>query len=290
MISKELLLAEIPFDILLVACHSGYGWNNTIQLPCPYLIENFPFHGETLEVTVYPYDWETPEGHVVETIQEEGISETYDLQCTEDGKYFIKNNWSCKLLEPYYYWTNDIPGILDYLHRKKDDRPKKHLIDCTQRCSLHEFIQNIEEGTDYFEDSEENGREFTESYQIINHLLSEPEIDLRTETILMVDVNRDGTYRIHEGMTYKWPNLAIILRQMMKEMDINQNITRYAIFMDCGRGFMGSFAHLDYIIFGIRQEESCMELYELNEAIIIFEKVLREAYESGRCTISSKFD
>jgi hypothetical protein len=277
-------LAEIPFDILLVACHSGYGWNNAIQLPCPYLIENFPFHGETLEVTVYPYDWETPEGQVVETIQEEGISETYDLQCTEEGKYFIKNDRSCKW-EPYYYWTNDIPGILDYLHRKKDDRPKKHLIDCTQRCSLHVFLQNVKRGIEYFEDTEENGREFTESYQIINHVLSEPEIHSRTATILMVDVNRDGTYRIHEGATHKWSDFVEILWLMMKEMDMNQNITRYAIFMDSGRSCMNSFDHLDYITFGIRQEENCMELYELNEAIIIFEKVLREAYESGRCTI-----
>jgi hypothetical protein len=284
MVSKELLSAEIPFDILLVACHSGYGWNHTIKLSYPYLIENFPFHGETIEVTVFPYRWETPQGHVVETIQEEGIPETYDLQCTEDGKYFIKNDWFY-VEDPYYYWTNDIPGILDYLQRKKDDRSKNQLIDCTQRCSLHEFIQNIEEGTEYFEDGEENGREFTESYQIINHLLSEPDISLRTTVILMVDVNRDGTYRVHDETTCKWPNFAEILWQMMKKTDINQNMTRYAIFLDSGYSFMAGLELLDDITFGIRQEENCMELYEPNEARIIFEKVLREAYESDRCTI-----
>jgi hypothetical protein len=136
-----------------------------------------------------------------------------------------------------------------------------------------------------FENEEEDlfPRTFTENYKIINHLVTEPKPYSRRPISLIVDVNQDGTYLIHDRLaSWKYPNLAMILRQIIEEMGMN--ITRYALVVDADEA-LDCPGSLDFTLFGIRQEENCMEIYEPDEARIIFEKVLREAYESKQCIV-----
>jgi hypothetical protein len=273
------LMKDFPFAIRLVACHAGHGLVRTVPAPRPYLIENFPFHGKTIEVLVISESQKAPQGYVVETIQEEGIPWTYELRCTEKGQYFIQEN----VRDVTYYWKNDIRGILQKLEQFSKKK-KNYLLDSVQCCSLHEFAKNITDGTAYFNGGarKEFSRRFTDQYMIINHLRMEPRFVGR-RGILIVDVNRDGTYLIHGHLTYSMLNLARIMRQMITEME--PDMTRYTLIVS------NMFENLEFLkdstpMLGIRQEEYCMELFEPDEAMEIFGKILKEAYQSGRCIVS----
>lgn len=100
---------------------------------------------------------------------------------------------------------------------------------------------------------------FKHEFQIINHMAEMPEKAYsRKLPFLILDKNYDGTYYIHGDMTVKYPEFGDILWDV------------------------------EHTICGFLVRENSVELFDAYEAVGMFGVGVKEAFASGRCTISER--
>lgn len=204
-----------------------------------------------------------------------------------------------------YYWRNDIEGIIKYIDKKKrrfrlEEIRKEYSVfefakvlgkdeeailhyDCVREF-ISLFFSNEEEQSD---DIEDEYLYFRDKFKVISHISIAPgNAIMRKLPILMVDKNSDGSYWVHGDLTCKYPEFYQAIGQVIE--DRNQDGERFVLIIDTDE-LLDSVKDIDHAIYGFRVMPDSIEVFDVEDAVLLFGQMLKEAVASGRCKVDNDF-
>lgn len=313
------ILARMPFDILIAIKISEMGLYGDYIRGVDYLIENYPYKDQTIEVTVKESLIDRDDFYTPELGYRERHGYGYGLHRGRDGQYYCD-----KIDIDYafqYYWKNDIEGIIHKIDSLRKDRIA--LTDTVRIYDIFELGALLEQdrpncimGLDYQSGLEwlewqrkekgmseeeynerletarkENNYEeylyFKDKFKVICHLAFAPEeTAFRKLPMLMVDKKKDGTYLIHGDLTVKYPEFHELLEDVIRERSAEWE--RFVLVV-AGEELLYSVNDIEHAVCGFRVLEDSVDVYDAYEGTQLFGEALKEAYYSGRCTVDNGF-
>lgn len=242
------------------------------------------------------------------------------LYTDKNGAYYINNFNISDGFE--YRWEKDIDGILSHIDFKwgrlkcleefsrtydifelglklENDEfgvmflQYPHLLKCAQPNwddaedvrSYEKFVKELQETDDYKE-----YLYFRDVFRVVNHMLYIPEVYSRRLVMLMVDKASDGTYKIHDELTFKNPNFAELIQNAIdNRVDDGE---RFILMVDVDE-VIYSCKDIDNAVCGFKSYKDVVEIFDKEIALKMYADALKEAYSSDKCTItsiSSKYD
>lgn len=297
------VLADMPFDILIGWCTDKIGIYHPALTGADYQIINYPYQGKTIDVTV-KYDFSLfDDDFYTKLSDEEYHAIIHGLYLGKDGKYYTSMFEIDYALQ--YYWRNDIEGIIKYIDKKKrrfrlEEIRKEYSVfefakvlgkdeeailhyDCVREF-ISLFFSNEEEQSD---DIEDEYLYFRDKFKVISHISIAPgNAIMRKLPILMVDKNSDGSYWVHGDLTCKYPEFYQAIGQVIE--DRNQDGERFVLIIDTDE-LLDSVKDIDHAIYGFRVMPDSIEVFDVEDAVLLFGQMLKEAVASGRCKVDNDF-
>lgn len=219
---------------------------------------------------------------------------------------------------PYEYcWAHDIGGILEYIGSLKDTRiyveDISRIYDVFELGRILQQDENVIPRLDYFSDvmrfcekAHEENRDmdeeeyrneikglpveeahykeylyFKDTFRIVTHLTELPmEAVMRRLPMLIVDKDNEGTYKIYDEPTVKYPEFHELIEGAISRCRAGRE--SFHIVVDVPEKML-SADDLSRTICGFHVTEHCVEIYDSYEAVRRFGAALREAYTSGKC-------
>ena len=102
----------------------------------------------------------------------------------------------------------------------------------------------------------------------------------------MVDKNYDGSYWIHGCLTYKYPEFHEAISQVIEER--RQDGERFVLIIDTEE-LLESVKDIDSAIYGFKVMPDSIEVFDVEDAVQLFGRMLKEAVASGKCKIDGDF-
>ncbi len=269
-------LAELQLTVLIAMDIQEY---NVYYFPfeeeTEYTIINYPYQGKELEVNVKKCrEWD--EKIYVPVISERKHNSSESLVIDREGKYYNSPLGVHHALR--YYWKNDIENIINYIEKRKYN--SDYLINIAKEYDYVSFLKAIH-ATHFLQNKDD--------LQIICHLRVCPqEINSRKLPYLFVTKHIDGNYKIHGGLTYKFPEFYEIFEDILERKDTNESEELSVLVVDVEE-LLDSVQDMEDVICGFRVKKNCIEIFDKDEALSMFGNALKEAYYSGKCTISDEF-
>lgn len=304
------VLANLPIDILIAMRISKMGLFGEHISGTDYLIENYPYRGQAIEVFVKQWivekDFYTPVPEYRENNTNHG------LHTGRDGKYY-----SDETVIPYafqYYWKNDMEGIIKKIEELRKDRIV--IADTTRTFDIFELGQLLSHDKncimmlDYLNDLKwisddekqgncihcHNGRQskecydeylyFRDKFRVISHLVVAPKPWHRKLPVMMVDKNNDGTYFVHGGLTVKNPEFHELFYEVITGRSTERE--RFILIVDVEE-LLESVHDIKEAVCGFHVLADSVHVYDSYEGTQMFGEALKEAYYSGKCIIDTDF-
>ena len=308
------VLSEMPFDILVAVDTTELKSWEDVCLGINYIIENFPFNGEYIQVQVSDY--------LIKDKQKVDITDEV-LLYIEDGKYY-----ACALeLHNYlthYDWKKHVETIIKYAgYYVKDEHP---IVNKTLVCNVKEYAKLLGLKENYFLDCSEYGRElysykrmlqegditqeefnevlpyikrrYATSYKdylwlkgelkICSHLYKLPtNRTFRKLPMMIVDKFPDGSYKIWGTLTVKYPKFEEILYNVLTDL-YTEECERYIIVVNVEEVF-NCAEDIKYTDCGFKITKNCIEIFDENDTLKMFIDIAQEAISSDKCEISTEF-
>lgn len=312
------VLNKLPFDILVAIKMSDI--SNCYSLKeCDFLIENYPYNNQHIEVSVIQGCKLLDKSLYTEVSGQKAFSTTYGLHIGKDDKYYtdvINLGYAFQ-----YYWKNDIEEIIKYLEEHPNQ--KRYIVENTQIVNIFQYNKMLKPRTDILvsckyvkvlnylkrfykkeksitkQQYEESRKaiEFSDYYKtyvwlrdklkIINHLVTKPEdVTSRKLPMMIVDKNTDGTYFIFGKLTVKFPEFEEVLEEVIDFCSADYE--RFILVIDVEE-LMESVSDIDKAVYGFRVKENEVEVFDADMAKEQFGVVLKEAFYSGKCKVSEEF-
>ena len=308
------VLSEMPFDILVAVDTTELKSWNDVSLGIDYIIENFPFNGEYIQVQANYYR--------IQGKQEVPITDTEHLYI-EDGIYYA-NTFEISTYLTHYDWKKHVETIIKYAGRYvKDEHP---IVNKTLVCNVKEYAKLLGLKENYFLDCSEYGRElysykrmlqegditqeefnevlpdikrkYATSYKnylwlkgelkICSHLYKLPtNRTFRKLPMMIVDKFPDGSYKIWGKLTVKYPKFEEILYNVITDL-YTEECERYIIVVDVEEVF-DCAEDIQYTNCGFKIAKNCIEIFDKNDTLKMFIDIAQEAISSDKCEISTEF-
>jgi hypothetical protein len=316
------VLSEMPFDILVAWNIDEIGIHFSCIEGASYVIENYPYMNNELPVKAVRFcDWPKRTDNYTRLKETDGCGPDYNLWIGEDGKYYTGGDFEIGYTFQYY-WKNDISGIIHFCEEYKTT---DYLVQVNQECNIFElggllnlssgeydvtlfsgYLSGLDNYKSMLEDStitkdvfDEMVKELKEQacyqeylfylndFKVIHHFIKKPACTTyRKLPILMVDMYDDGTYVVRGDLTVKYPEFTYIVMTMLEQRDEHRNT--FCLFVDTDE-LLENVEDMDNTLYGLKITYNSLEIYDKEEAIKLFGAVLKEAYESGKCTVSEEF-
>lgn len=304
------ILNDMPFDILIGRRMLETGIHHSDIGGVDYQIINFPYGGKEIEVTVKKDYIRLDNDFYTE------IRGTHGLCLGKDGRYYMSSLDVGYALQ--YYWKNDIGGIIAHIDKKADTRVR--LLEINQEYNVFEFAKALgkdenelvgldylhmlycyncyrdEQGMDDYDEaikelqSGESYQEylyFRDKFKVISHIVIAPgDTIFRKLPVLMVDKKYDGSYWIHGGLTYKYPDFCKAIGQVIE--DRIQDGERYVLIID-SEELLDSVKDIDRAAYGFKVTPDSIEVFDIEDAVRLFGQMLKEAYTSDKCVVDKDF-
>lgn len=310
------VLADMPFDILLAIPIWEIDVYSLVTEAVDCKLINVPYGNKRIEVDIKK---EYTGADFYEPVPEDDECSIGNyLYQGRDGKYYIDHLGVGYAL--HYYWKKDIEGIIKYINQNnekriylerisrtyniyelgeilnKDDNSIMGLAYLFHKCIYERMYQEGEmteqELQAALSELQESGQYeeylyFRDIFRVVSHLEIVPSNPVsRQLPILMVDKNKDGTYLIHGDLTCKYPDFDDMLYDMISRS--SQDKECHALVVDVD-GLLSSVKDMDKTVYGFKVMGDSLEIFEKNEGMRIFGEVLKEAWDSGKCTVSKEF-
>jgi len=306
-------LSNLPFDILIAQNMQDMGLYKGAVSGADYLIENYPYRNETIEVFVKKSIFVKDDFYApVPEYRENNTN--HGLHMGRDGKYYT-DEFDIRYAFQYY-WKNDIEGIIKEIERMRRNRIV--MADVTRTFDVFELgkligrdkCMNSIMWLDYLECLKrmpENEREgncsschierqpkecydeylyFRDKFKVISHLVIAPEPWHRKLPVMMVDKNNDGTYFIHGDLTLKNPSFYELFNEVIEGRSAERE--RFVLIVEVEE-LLDSVHDMEQAVCGFRVLADSVEVYDSYEGTQLFGEALKEAYYSGRCTVDTDF-
>ena len=289
------ILGELPMDILIAIRRKDmiFPWN--CPMYCDYVLENYLHEGK--ETVAYVHN-------------KEYFTEPY----FKEGYWHISgfDNSIC------YRRQMNIRNVLAYI--EKNAKPKEKLYDDLKEYStleLQELLQPLlgedepliysdyqwyvddlkrsmdeedEEYKMYLEKYRSDAPEEYEEYlyymndlKFVNHMAYIPEMGwCRRQKFLIIQKNTDGSYCIYSRLSIKNPSYNEILEDVIPYA--KEDAERFLLVVDVNEIIIDD-SDIENAYLGFKISKDRIELYDENEALCEFGKMLKEAYESGNYII-----
>ena len=308
-------LASLNIDILIAIDIYEYSvdwpWGYEIE----YTIINYPYRGNEIEVNVMNYSKLGTKQYESEICRIKDTSA--GLVLGDDGKYYNTTLWITKALR--YYWENDIENIISYIEKREYNR--NYLIDATKEYdyfsfvkALHatyatayskiEYLNTLEDMKDYFGRKGFTKKEikdiikkrtgdeeykkylwYRDQLKIICHLITcPPKSSFRKPPFLIVTKYSDGRYKIHGELPVKYPEFHEVFSDIVEKW-MGDDKEVYALWVE-GNELLHEMAEIENVICGFKVTKDCIEIFDKEEAMLMFGSALKEAYYSGKCEIN----
>lgn len=105
--------------------------------------------------------------------------------------------------------------------------------------------------------------------------------------LLILDKNYDGSYYVHGDLTVKYPEFGEILPDVVNMRSADRESLVLVVDVE---ELLDSRRDVEHTMCGFLVRENSVELFDAYEAIGMFGAGVREAFASGRCTVSSNYD
>ena len=302
--------SNMPFDVLIARRMSEIGIHSLGIEGTDYLIENYPYRDQAIEVIVKDRPFYRDTFYV--SVPEYREHNTSHMLCRGgDGKYYTYRTDMKYAFQ--YYWRNDIEGIIHKIERIRKDRAT---LMNTRTFDVFELGEQLSQNRDAIMDldylycvdslkpehregkcegcSEDFTPEecyaeylyFRDKFRIISHIAFEPDIWLRKIPLMIVDKNTDGTYFIHGTLTVKNPSFSEIIYDIINMR--SQKKESFVLVVHVPE-LMENVHDIEKAVCGFRVLADSVEIYDGYEGTQLFGEALKEAYYSGRCTVDTGF-
>lgn len=308
------VLSEMPFDILIAVDTSKLSsWTN-ICLGVDYIIENFPFNDEFIQVQIS----DNPIRDKHEITDKNGIS-----LFIEDKKYYA---WSFGIENyfTHYDWKKHLEDIIKYA--KSFVMKECPIIDKTLVCDVVEYAKVLDIDEDYFLDLNnytyyliqferylKDGDITQEIYdtemseykiayrddykkylwvkdklKIYSHLYTVPDGRVhRKLPMLIIDKYPDDSYKIWGKLTVKYPEFYEIIYDVIQEF-YTEDCERYITVVDREEVFSCA-SDISDVDCGFKITENRIDIFDRNDALKQFIDIAQEAISSNNCEISTEY-
>ncbi len=260
------ILGELPMDILIAVPQSEVLYLDTRPIYQDYILENYIYEGKEMPAYVH------------NTI---GLEPYIEDGCIHTSMW----DWSMQ-----YSWKKDIPNVLAFIERQ--GTPRERLVEDTKEYGVNEWLERIgrlpefEEDEDGLYDETEYNIEKrldAEEIRIVNHMSHVPEMDIaRRQPYMIVKRCLDDSYKLLGGMTIKLPEYEEVLEDVIPYAKEDGESFILLVGMD---EVILEVNALKYAYLGFRTTKGKIELFDQNDALWEFGKLLKEAYESGNYII-----
>lgn len=225
-------------------------------------------------------------------------------------------------VEKLYFWKKDIPGIIRFCEEYKTTAC---LVSVNQECNVFELgtllnlshdeydvtlisrylsdldmyefaLENATITKDVFDEIVKELKEkvcyqqylfYLKDFKVIHHLINKPKpVAFRKLPVLMVDLYDNGAYAVRGGLTVKYPEFSYIVLTMLEQRD--EHRTTLGLFVNTEE-LLKNVEDMENTLYGFKITYNSLEIFDREEAIKIFGAILKEAYESGKCTVSEEF-
>lgn len=176
---------------------------------------------------------------------------------------------------------NDENGImnLNFLYDREHMKPDEG--DAEAAREYEAFLKEAMETDDYKE-----YLYFKDVFRIVNHMLYiPPETYSKYVVMLTVDRKDDGTYRIYDNLTIKYPDFGeLIYEAIFRRISDGE---RFILMVDVNE-VIRSVEDIGRAVCGFKLSKDRLEMFDKESGALLFGDALREANASGRCEVLSR--
>lgn len=259
------ILGELPMNILIAVPQGGVLYLDTRPIYQDYILENYIYEGREMPAYVH------------NTI---GLEAYFKDGCIHTHIC----DWSMK-----YSWDKDIPNVLAFIERQ--GLPRERLMEDSKEYGINEWLERIgrlqkfeEDEYGLYDEKDYNieKRLDAEDIRIVNHMSYVPEMDIaRRQPYIIVKRCVDGSYKLLGGMTIKLPEYEEVLEDVIPYA--KEDGESFILLVGVDEVIL-EVNTLKYAYLGFRTTKGKIELFDQNDALWEFGKLLKEAYESGNYT------